>query len=365
MVERLAALVQRDKPADSAESQIRVCVLAFGSGLGDEIVLARFLRDLRTACGDIVFDVMTYRPERSRWIMESVPGVDRVLSSFRFAATRHRYPLAISVGQVPMIHDDLVNLRAITRNSRLTQVVQKIRDFSNSEATAIAQLPYSIRSFGRLATRQRNGRRAFLHHICGIGYGGDRLSLRVDISARRRFGLEGTTYVTLHNGFDPEFVISAHRATKCYPHFAGVLQEIRRHLPDLVVVQLGAETSEPIPGVDVQLVRKTSLGQAAGLLAGASLHIDIDSGLVHLAAALGVASCVVFGPTDHEYLAYPRNENLAPPFCGNCWWSNESWMDQCPKGYGKARCMDEQPPKRVAESVLRRLKGETKGHPSP
>jgi hypothetical protein len=85
------------------------------------------------------------------------------------------------------------------------------------------------------------------------------------------------------------------------------------------------------------------------------MHIDIDSGLVHLAAALGVQSCAVFGPSPAEYFGYPGNINIPPTFCGNCWWVNESWMDQCPLGFPDARCMLEQDPSDVANAIIARL----------
>jgi heptosyltransferase-2 len=43
----------------------------------------------------------------------------------------------------------------------------------------------------------------------------------------------------------------------------------------------------------------TSLGEAMGLIAGCSFFVTNDSGLMHVAAALGVPTLAIFGSTDH------------------------------------------------------------------
>jgi hypothetical protein len=84
-------------------------------------------------------------------------------------------------------------------------------------------------------------------------------------------------------------------------------------------------------------------------------HIDIESGLVHLARCFGVRSCVLFGPTPADYFGYPDNVNLRPAECGGCWWINQTWMDQCPRGLSEAICMTGHDPERVAAAIIEAL----------
>ena len=98
-------------------------------------------------------------------------------------------------------------------------------------------------------------------------------------------------------------------------------------------VQIGTVTSEPIAECDLILLNQTSLDEVAGLLGQASLHLDNEGGLVHLAACLGTRSAVVFGPTPSDYFGYPANINIEPPVCGGCWFMTRTWMDACAKGY--------------------------------
>jgi ADP-heptose:LPS heptosyltransferase len=168
--------------------------------------------------------------------------------------------------------------------------------------------------------------------------------------------LAGRRYLTVHNGFDPDFVISRATTTKCYPHFASVVSELKLRYPQLLLVQIGGATSTPIAGVDVGLIGRTTIPEAAAVIAGAQLHLDNESGLVHMAACLGTRSCVLFGPTDADYFGYPQNINLRPGCCGGCWWTTDSWMDQCPRGFATPPCMDSIVPEDVVRHLLRTLR---------
>ena len=75
-------------------------------------------------------------------------------------------------------------------------------------------------------------------------------------------------------------------------------RELAARLPD---VRFCAGPDEPLNGA----VRYDSLGEVARWLAGARLYIGNDSGISHLAAAVGVPVIAIFGPTDPRVWA-PR-----------------------------------------------------------
>ena len=55
---------------------------------------------------------------------------------------------------------------------------------------------------------------------------------------------------------------------------------------------------EAMAGEDVVVVRHFGPGQVAALLARCDLYLGNDSGVTHLAAAIGVRTVALFGPTD-------------------------------------------------------------------
>src|SRR5262249_40626278 len=153
-----------------------------------------------------------------------------------------------------------------------------------------------------------NHRRAnYLHGISNIPYGGDEIELATSDEVVARHGLRSGEYITVHNGFDPAFVVTSRSATKCYSRFDAVIRLLKARHPELVIVQLGVSSSTPIAGTDLNLINQTTIQEAAGLLKHSRLHVDGEGGLVHIARAFGVRSCVLFGPTPRGYFGYSDN----------------------------------------------------------
>lgn len=326
-------------------------------GLGDYVVIARFLRDLRTACGDLAFDVYATQPDQAEWIFRSTGGLRACHDDMLFDFTLDSYDLAARASQFVVFQERAAKWSTLHRHPRLARAVAHAMRYRPKLEPFIERHPFLDGFLAQKAVYANRTRADFLHDIAGIPYGGDRLDIEVAEDAPGRFGLAGKPYVTVHNGYDPGFIIRNEHATKCYPYFGPVIAQLRRKFPDITFVQLGVDTSVPLPEADVNLLNKTSLREAAGLLKHATLHVDNEGGLVHLARSLGTDSCVVFGPTPSSYFGYAGNINIDPTFCGGCWWINETWMNQCPRGFPTARCMTEQQPADVAAAIEAYLRG--------
>lgn len=97
--------------------------------------------------------------------------------------------------------------------------------------------------------------------------------------------------------------VSKGREHKRWPvdRFAGVAAHIAA-LPGFVAVTVGAEESRVAPDAEVDgwvdLVGRTSLRELLGLLSLSALFVGNDSGVLHVAACLGVPCVGLYGPTD-------------------------------------------------------------------
>ena len=141
----------------------------------------------------------------------------------------------------------------------------------------------------------------------------------------RRFGIEGR-YAVLCPGAE-------YGPAKRWPYFRPLAEKIK-----LPAVLLGSandlESCRTIPGKN--LAGKTTLDEAIELIAGAALVVSNDSGLMHVAAALGRPLVALFGSSSPEHT--PPQSPAARVLwlrleCSPC------FQRECPLGH--FRCMKE------------------------
>jgi len=153
--------------------------------------------------------------------------------------------------------------------------------------------------------------------------------LRVDAAeiaaAARRFGIEGR-YAVLCPGAE-------YGPAKRWPYFRQLAEKIA-----LPAVLLGAandfESCRAIPGKN--LAGSTTLDEAIALIGGAALVVSNDSGLMHVAAALGRPLVALFGSSS------PRHTPPQSPAARVLWLRLECspcFQRECPLGH--FRCMKE------------------------
>jgi len=85
-------------------------------------------------------------------------------------------------------------------------------------------------------------------------------------------------------------------------------------------------------------MRGLSIPVTASILELANGMLAVEGGIVHLAAAVGLRSSVIFGPTPIVSFGYPTNQNFGSQNCPPCFW-HEGWAHAiCSMGAGS--CMN-------------------------
>jgi len=150
-------------------------------------------------------------------------------------------------------------------------------------------------------------------------------------------------YVTIHDGFGTYHADNgATGCTKTWPRerWEELVGLLKAKYPDHAIVQLGhPSTARHVPGVDHSFIGTFSIADTFRILAHSKLHIDGDSGLTHAATSFGVPTVALFGPTPGGYFGYPQNVNLQSNACRPCYWSNDTWLERCPRGFRAPICM--------------------------
>jgi len=162
-----------------------------------------------------------------------------------------------------------------------------------------------------------------------------RVEAREIAAATRRFAVpEG--YAVLCPGAE-------YGPAKRWPYFGELAAKL-----EAPVVLLGArgdvESSRGIAGIN--LVGETTLDEAVALLAGARFAVSNDSGLMHVAAALGTPQVALFGSSSPERtppLSARARVLWLHPECSPC------FARECPLGH--FRCLRELPPARVLAEI--------------
>lgn len=342
------------KTSETASIALRLGVSVIG-GVGDHVIAARFMRDLRSSTEAFDFDVFSATPTVAEWIFSAVDGFKKCYQELVFRSVSHHYDLGLELSSVISVRPESREHAHNRTSEALKKVIENVKTFG-MEMSVFANNSFPMHGFLAQNLQFRNATRATsLHHISDIQYGGNGFPLKVESGCLARFGLERKRYITVHNGFDAQYITSGSRATKCYPHFNEVITLLKEDFPDILFVQIGSITSIPMSQVDLNLIRRTSLQEASAIIEGSVAHLDNESGMVHIASCFSVPSCVVFGPTPSDYFAYADNVSIRPKTCGCCWWIKEDWMERCPRGFAEPICTYSQPPYEVAQAMTQLL----------
>jgi hypothetical protein len=322
-------------------------------GLGDYIIAARFIRDFMAEFEQEEFDIFCKKPAIAKWVFQNSARCRSILDAKVDTPMIRRLYLAkvdcLTYLEIPHVKESHTRLEALA--STVQSAKKRLRHITS-------QYPHLDGYLGRYATLKGQNRYTFVGSMAGVAYGGDELELPYDATVLDRLRLRERGFLTISNGYDlnaVQYAPSSFGSTKVYPHFAELVSLLKARFPNVPIVQIGNESSTKLAGVDIDLIGRTTLNEAAGLLRGSRLHIDNEGGLVHVARSFGTPCCVIFGPTDPDYFGYPDNINIRPRQCGNCWWMEPTWMTKCVRGDSLPSCMFDQPAQGVFERIAEHL----------
>ena len=141
-------------------------------------------------------------------------------------------------------------------------------------------------------------------------------------AVRSYFSKEGKRTIVVNIGGGGTFPFEGKsRIVKSWPHMAAFVHALAGQ-EGVHVILLGAGLERPLlrdyedllgkDGGDViSAVGETSIAESLALLAEADLSIGVDTGMQHIAAALGTPTISVFGPSDpHVYAPLAENARV-------------------------------------------------------
>jgi len=171
--------------------------------------------------------------------------------------------------------------------------------------------------------------------------------------------LQGKKVIGFHPGCDTR---KNHINRRWPPDSFAALGRILVEEAEAAILVFGGSEEEELKehiasaiGPSATAVKAMDLPDTCALIAACGHFVSNDSGLMHLASALGVSTTAIFGPTNPVWLrnpSAPRNEILMGLPCQPCFYYSPRHL-RC--RHGDFRCVRNLPPERVAAVVLSTL----------
>lgn len=313
-------------------------------GLGDSIVATRWVKEFMSQLkSEVKVSFYSSNPKQLAWLVQLEQQTIKFFSD-TYLPKRPNTP-RIQIGhQVQLSSGKIENLRecfislSLSKNLR----IQPLDPEFNEQVT-----PILGRQISQIAISKGLRRNNYIFSSTGLRFPGDSLKIKTKIPSIQL----PETYITLHNGYDENFFLTSEDSTKNYQEFQPIVDFVQENL-GIPVIQVGLSTTSKPLEVAYNLLDRTNLQEVGAILDKALLHIDVESGLVHLAASLGTRCVVIFGPTPWEYFGYPTNINLFSISCTPCWWLQNDWMNTCHRSANKLCCTKDINFQEIIEQII-------------
>lgn len=314
-------------------------------GFGDFLLASSFLHELFILSEHSAFDFFVDPKKHNafNFVYQHAPFLGQLLPAIMMHEAQIHYDVAIKI--LSGVRYYILQPQAVKENA--PHFLEAMDESFRRMATVLRNMdiaPHSDHQLAELMVKLGYKRPQF-----GAFSGGTRLDRFVPVlipditklDVFERFGLTPGQYITVHDGWDVNFEVDkGNRATKTWPerHWQVFLENFRKQYPDLPIVQIGSGNSADLKA-DISLVKKTTMDEATWILKNSALHVDNESGLVHLAHFLRTPTICLIGPTNADYFGYPDNHNIVAKNCTNCWWLKTTWLSQCVRELAEPECM--------------------------
>ena len=136
-------------------------------------------------------------------------------------------------------------------------------------------------------------------------------------------------------------------------YYVEFISLLKSKMPDIEVVQTGGNNVVKLENADRYLLGE-NLELMKYVFKNSLLHVDCESGPVHLATQLGTKCVVLFGVTDVNYYGYKQNINIVSEVCSPCYfvWENDK---TCLLNSKEPLCMLSITPQKVFDVAYRYL----------
>ncbi len=330
------------------ENNISVA-LKFGPGIGDCIIKKKLVTEILKMSEKIRVDI--FAPKAERFIPFFYSDIEdrvRIISDggALYQSIKEKYDLAMSVYYIVSV--DNFKMDSIEKKDK--GFAERVRVLNEKTGKySLGLFPHSNNwiHYGRV--RYRGFNYYTMYNYTGFFDIKDcNVYIPVDKSYElimNKMGLK--EYITFSYGNGVSSKGNKELVGKQWPrkYFEEFIELFKTAYPDIQVVQIGDKDTDVLKACDGSLMGE-NWESVKILLKNAVFHLDIDSGLVHLATQLGTKCIVLFGPTSSELIGYNQNINIVSEKCNGCSGMYDD-LYYCARGLEEPECMSSITPERV------------------
>ncbi len=322
-----------------------------GAAIGDNIFQKNFIKALAELDSSLKIDI--YSPVSESylpWLYKDCPNVNAFIQDGGGLYSRKCLSYDFSLQIWVFVSIDHINEHKLKKEyidfyNKVRALERKIKE---------SDMDYNMPMFNYFARSIKQGKNAYTVYDFDGELGIN--DKKTDIILEDEWELEfkklelPSKYITVNYGNGITLKNSKTVAKQWpYENFEELIREFKNVYPDIGIIQLGADGAYHLHGVEWYVLGKP-LELVAHVLKKSLLHVDIEGGLVHLAAQLGTKCIVLFGPTQEQFFGYEQNINIQAGACHDCYGMYRDFT-RCVRDMDKPECMYSITPKIVFKEV--------------
>ena len=329
------------------------------SGLGDVVIARKVLTALIELAPDCVVDFFCVTEAHKSFASAfygDIKNLNRILNYQKFyKQTLTEYDMALGVGGCHLISLEQANIRKLQKKApKLFDALVKVSEY-NRQFNFNPNFWETVALHNMIAAEILNKNcYSFLSCDGALPIRDDKVTIPLLTAYKPKFdALKLGRYITIYSNVGRN---EARPKVKTWPikYFIKYVARMKKIFPQLEIVQCGGRGDIKIENADRHIF-DADLELVKHVLKNSLLHVDCESGLVHLATQLGTKCLVLFGPTDEKYYGFKENLNIVSDVCRPCVWA---WDDgnKCLRGAKEPPCMLSITPQLVCEVTCNYLK---------
>jgi len=319
--------------------EVSIAFISRCNALGDVLIAKSVFNAIIELVPNCKIDIYFIKSKSKIYIEAFYAGnknLNRVLSFKEFYANNvQKYDAALSVWHSVFIEAANVDRLKVLAPD-LLQSLYKISKYNEVTTDTCATVLRNITRAHILGTNRYTS----LSCNGALPIRDNYVDIPLSSEAERRFQELGLNknYITIGSNLGKKNNLTRH-SLKEWPtdKVTEYVSLLNIYLPQIEIVQIGGGGVEILANADRHIL-DADIEIVKHVLKNSLLHVDCESGLVHLATQLGTKCLVLFGPTDEKYYGFKENLNLVSDFCRPCVWA---WDDgnKCLRGEKEPPCM--------------------------